>query len=145
MSVFVSAMDEGSGGKRAEEMFKGGTIIVADCSLGNVGQLSADLLISTLKMSKVGYIDDDALLPAIGIEAGKLAVNVEIFALEESSIFVMQQRAPIVGKRAEKYASKIRVWVEKSGFKVDSSLGSRSFDLLFLFRKCSCSHLYLRT
>ena len=35
-------------------------------SVGNLGQLSADLLINTLYMSKAGYFYDDSFLPAIG-------------------------------------------------------------------------------
>ncbi len=35
-------------------------------SIGNVGQLAADLVISTLSMAKVGYLYDDSLLPVVG-------------------------------------------------------------------------------
>ena len=35
-------------------------------SVGNVGQLAADLLISTLWMNKVGYLYDDSILPVVG-------------------------------------------------------------------------------
>ena len=35
-------------------------------SVGNVGQLAADLVISTLCMTKVGYLHDDSIVPVIG-------------------------------------------------------------------------------
>ena len=35
-------------------------------SVGNVGQLTADLIISTLWMDRVGYILHDAITPAVG-------------------------------------------------------------------------------
>lgn len=34
--------------------------------MGNVGQLTADLLISTLQLEKQGYLYDDSLLPMVG-------------------------------------------------------------------------------
>lgn len=35
-------------------------------SVGNVGQLAADLIISTLQLQKVGYFHSDCLIPMIG-------------------------------------------------------------------------------
>ena len=35
-------------------------------SVGNVGQLAVDLMISTLKMKKVGHIHDESITPVIG-------------------------------------------------------------------------------
>ena len=34
--------------------------------MGNVGQLAADLVISTLQMKKVGHITDDSITPVVG-------------------------------------------------------------------------------
>lgn len=38
-------------------------------SVGNVGQLAADLLINTLKLTHVGYLSDPAILPLVGNDA----------------------------------------------------------------------------
>jgi len=35
-------------------------------SVGNVAQLSVDLVVNTLKLSRVGYICDTSLLPLVG-------------------------------------------------------------------------------
>ena len=35
-------------------------------SVGNVGQLAADLIISTLCLERVGYLYDDSIVPVIG-------------------------------------------------------------------------------
>lgn len=35
-------------------------------SIGNVGQLTTDLLISTLRPSKVGYLYTDCVVPVVG-------------------------------------------------------------------------------
>ena len=59
--VFQRAADAGG----AE--FGGSTLVVADVSRGNVGQLAADLLITTLQMRRVGYFNDADVLPAVGV------------------------------------------------------------------------------
>ena len=38
-------------------------------SVGNVGQLTADLLINTLELSRVGYVQDPTILPLVGNDA----------------------------------------------------------------------------
>lgn len=53
----------------ASPMFKGATLVVADVSRGNVGQLAADLLITTLQMKRVGYFEDPDVLPAVGVRS----------------------------------------------------------------------------
>lgn len=35
-------------------------------SVGNVGQLTSDLIISSTEMTKIGYIHDDSTLPMVG-------------------------------------------------------------------------------
>ena len=35
-------------------------------SVGNVGQLTVDLLVSTMHMEKVGYLSTDAVYPVVG-------------------------------------------------------------------------------
>lgn len=47
--------------------FKGTTLLIADVSRGNVGQLAADLLVTTLQMQRVGYFNDPDVLPAVGL------------------------------------------------------------------------------
>lgn len=52
-------------------------------SIGNVGQLTADLLVSSLGSEKVGYLDDPYVLPCVGNDAygpvpqGDLALPLE--------------------------------------------------------------------
>ena len=41
-------------------------ILQPSVSVGNVGQLAVDLLISTLCLEKSGYLYDDSILPVIG-------------------------------------------------------------------------------
>lgn len=52
-------------------------------SIGNVGQLAVDLLISSLKAEKIGYLDEPNVLPCVGNDAyspsppGKLVLPLE--------------------------------------------------------------------
>lgn len=54
-------------------------------SIGNVGQLAVDLLISSLEAEKIGCLDDPNVLPCVGNDAytpspvGKLALPLEGF------------------------------------------------------------------
>lgn len=56
-------------------------------SIGNVGQLAADLLVSSMGTERVGYLDDPHVLPCVGNDAygpvpqGDLALPLEGFAL----------------------------------------------------------------
>lgn len=63
---FAWEMPFRAAGAGAAPAFKGATLLVADVARGNVGQLAADLLISTLQMQRVGYFDDPDVLPAVG-------------------------------------------------------------------------------
>mmetsp|Transcript_70671 Transcript_70671/g.103573 ORF Transcript_70671/g.103573 Transcript_70671/m.103573 type:complete len:263 (+) Transcript_70671:64-852(+) len=97
-------------------VFKGATLVVADVSRGNVGQLAADLLITTMQMTRVGYFDDPDVLPAVGMENGKLSVNTELFAAQDSSLFVLQQRSPAVASHEGAYGQRMAAWIRKSAF-----------------------------
>lgn len=52
-------------------------------SIGNVGQLAADLLVSSMGTERVGYLDDPYVLPCVGNDAygpvpqGDLALPLE--------------------------------------------------------------------
>ncbi|NXC18740.1 PSMG2 protein, partial [Corythaeola cristata] len=54
------------GGGSASSDFKGFTLLMPAVSVGNVGQLAIDLVISTLDMTKVGYFYTDCLVPMVG-------------------------------------------------------------------------------
>ncbi len=37
--------------------------------MGNIAQLAVDLIINTLKLPRIGYLDDESLLPLVGNDA----------------------------------------------------------------------------
>lgn len=58
-------------------------IIQPALSIGNVGQLAVDLLVSSMRAARIGYLDDPFILPCIGNNAyeplpiGELALPLE--------------------------------------------------------------------
>ncbi|KAL6502522.1 hypothetical protein OROHE_024527 [Orobanche hederae] len=78
------------------------TLVLPALSIGNVGQLAVDLLISSLKADKIGYLDDPNVLPCVGNDAysplplGKLALPVEAYESSSSALTLVQQRSPVI-------------------------------------------------
>ncbi|KAG6436252.1 hypothetical protein SASPL_101138 [Salvia splendens] len=82
-------------------------------SIGNVGQLAVDLLISSLKADKVGCLDDPNVLPCFGNDAyspsplGKLALSLEAYESSSSGLTLVQQRSPVLKGIMVAYAKNI--------------------------------------
>lgn len=102
----------------------GFTLIMPAISVGNVGQLTCDLLIHTLKLTKTGCLYDQSLQPLVGndafestgVAAGKLVTSAEVFESQEKKIVVIQQRAALVQGRAAEFRRKLIDWVKVTGF-----------------------------
>ncbi|XP_029446816.1 proteasome assembly chaperone 2 [Rhinatrema bivittatum] len=104
--------------------FRGFTLILPAVSVGNVGQLAADLIISTLDMTKVGYIYTDCLVPVVGNNpyatseenAPELSINAEVYSLATKKLAVIQIRSPIVKNKSRSFCQLLISWVKKNGF-----------------------------
>ncbi|KAJ8302827.1 hypothetical protein KUTeg_019223 [Tegillarca granosa] len=80
------------------------SLVVPAVSVGNVGQLAADLLISTLWMERIGYIHHQSILPVVGNDpfahrdskTCKVVTSCEVYESLEHKLIVVQQRAPFV-------------------------------------------------
>ncbi|XP_030645112.1 proteasome assembly chaperone 2 isoform X2 [Chanos chanos] len=104
--------------------FKGYTLIMPAVSVGNVGQLAADLIISTLNMPRVGHFHTDCLIPMVGNnpyatsseDAAELSTNAEVYALNDIKLAVLQIRAPIIQTRVRSFRKLIVAWIKTSGF-----------------------------
>eukprot|EP00250_Pteridium_aquilinum_P015976 c22869_g1_i1 orf=102-953(+) len=92
------------------------TLVVPALSIGNVGQLAVDLIISSLQAHKVGYLDDPCVLPCIGndpfgsIDRGELAVALEVYEGKDDDLRIVQQRAPVIKGTMLKFAKNLSVW-----------------------------------
>lgn len=80
----------------SSEALAGSTLVVAAVGAGNVGQLAADLLVSTLALPRLGALEDSHLMPCVGRapyahELGA-AVALELYG-QAGGLCVLQQRS----------------------------------------------------
>ncbi|EMG50551.1 psmg2 Proteasome assembly chaperone 2 [Candida maltosa Xu316] len=80
--------------------FSKSTLIIPSISLGNIPQLTIDLLIHTYNLTKIGYLDDTYLYPfASPIDYHSDPISGISHAIEiyhGENITVLQQRSPII-------------------------------------------------
>lgn len=93
-------------------------------AVGNVGQLAVDLIVSTLNMSRVGFIHTDCLIPMAGNnpyttckeDAEELHTPAEVYTAAEQKLAVLQIRAPIIQAKSKKFRQLLVSWIKASGF-----------------------------
>ncbi|XP_031722363.1 proteasome assembly chaperone 2 [Anarrhichthys ocellatus] len=104
--------------------FKDFTLVLPAVAVGNVGQLAVDLIVSTLNMSRVGYIHTDCLIPMTGNnpytickdDAEQLHTPAEVYTAAELKMAVLQIRAPIIQTKSKKFRQLLVSWIKASGF-----------------------------
>ena len=82
----------------------GCTLVLPAVTVANVGQLAVDLLVSTLELPRVGYLEHASVLPCVGNDPyvasaashGNVATSMELYGHASKSLVVMQQRSPVV-------------------------------------------------
>ncbi|KAJ1410443.1 Proteasome assembly chaperone 2 [Sesbania bispinosa] len=81
------------------------TLILPALSIGNVGQLATDLLISSMGSERVGYLDDPYVLPCVGNDAyDPFLKETLLFLLKvllpyespSNALTIIQQRSPVI-------------------------------------------------
>ncbi|KAL4629981.1 proteasome assembly chaperone 2 [Arapaima gigas] len=110
--------------ENAPPSFKGFTLIMPAVSVGNVGQLATDLLISSLGMPRVGYLHTDCLIPMAGNNpyavsgesAAELSTNAEVYCLSDVRLTVLQIRAPVIQTKSRKFRKLVLSWIKACGF-----------------------------
>ncbi|XP_070603600.1 proteasome assembly chaperone 2 [Erythrolamprus reginae] len=104
--------------------FKGFTLLMPAVSVGNVGQLATDLVISTLQMPRVGYFYTDCLVPMVGNnpyattedDATDLCINAEVYAATSKELVVLQIRSPFIKNKYRLFCQTLLSWVQNTGF-----------------------------
>ncbi|EPB85784.1 hypothetical protein HMPREF1544_07453 [Mucor circinelloides 1006PhL] len=86
--------------------FKASTLILPTVSIGNVPQLASDLIIHTFKLERVGFLDDDSVMPVSGVREDTdlpgTTVPIEVYQSKDQRWTCIQQRSPTIkGKRQE--------------------------------------------
>ncbi|XP_063779494.1 proteasome assembly chaperone 2 [Pseudophryne corroboree] len=100
------------------------TLLLPAVSVGNVGQLAIDLIVSTLNMPKVGYFYTDCLVPMVGNNpyatndenSLELCTNAEVYALPSRGLTVLQIRSSLIKKKSRAFRQALTCWIKKCGF-----------------------------
>ncbi|XP_058214066.1 uncharacterized protein LOC131325687 [Rhododendron vialii] len=109
------------------------TLILPGLSIGNVGQLAVDLLVSSTGAERIGYLDDPNLLPCVGNDAylpspqGDLALPLEAYDSTSNSLILIQQRSPVVKGMMIEFAKNVADFAAASGKKHIVLLSSLDF------------------
>ncbi|XP_011882768.1 PREDICTED: proteasome assembly chaperone 2-like [Vollenhovia emeryi] len=82
------------------------TLVLPSVAVGNVGQLSVDLLISNLNLPKIGQIFSTSFVPVVGANAynersTELITAIDVYAGVSQRVVVVQIRSPYVGELVE--------------------------------------------
>ncbi|KAI8554375.1 hypothetical protein RHMOL_Rhmol05G0093900 [Rhododendron molle] len=118
-------------GKRLHEECS--TLILPGVSIGNVGQLAVDLLVSSTGAERIGYLDDPNVLPCVGNDAylpspqGDLALPLEAYDSTSNSLTLIQQRSPVVKGMMIEFAKNVADFAAASGKKHIVLLSSLDF------------------
>ncbi|XP_060100022.1 proteasome assembly chaperone 2 isoform X2 [Heteronotia binoei] len=108
----------------ARPEFQGFTLLMPAVSVGNVGQLTVDLVISTLGMTKFGYFYTDCLVPMVGNNpyatteenATELCINAEVYAVPSKELVVLQIRSPFIKNKYRHFCDALLSWVKGCSF-----------------------------
>ncbi|KAH7575146.1 hypothetical protein ACOSP7_005442 [Xanthoceras sorbifolium] len=108
-------------------------LILPALSIGNVGQLAVDLLVSSTRAETVGYLDDPFVLPCVGNDAyrpiprGDLALPLQAYESSSSGLTLVQQRSPVVKGMMVEYAKNLAEFAATNGKKHVIVLSSLDF------------------
>jgi len=97
-------------------------ILPALNNIANIGQLTIDLLITSLNVNRVGYFDSPYLLPIIGSDpygnnTNFLATNIEIYQNDDKSISIIQIRSPVISKKGNEMVKDLFECIKSINFK----------------------------
>ncbi|KAK3195601.1 hypothetical protein Dsin_026911 [Dipteronia sinensis] len=108
-------------------------LVLPALSIGNVGQLAVDLLVSSTRAETVGYLDDPFVLPCVGNDAycpiprGYLALPLQAYESSSSGMTLVQQRSPVVKGMMIEYAKNLAEFAATNGKKHVVVLSSLDF------------------
>ncbi|XP_037364774.1 proteasome assembly chaperone 2 [Talpa occidentalis] len=100
----------------------GFTLLMPAVSVGNVGQLAIDLIVSTLNMHKIGYFYTDCLVPMVGNNpyataeenSTELSINAEVYSLPSKKLMALQLRSIFIKYKSKSFCEKLLSWVKSS-------------------------------
>lgn len=106
------------------------TFIFPSVSIGNIGQLASDLLISSLSNThKAGYAITDLVQPIVGHDAfiqnsTDLSLSLELYENKNLKLVILQQRAPLFKGKRNAFVQLLTEFIQKENFKESICLTS---------------------
>ena len=109
----------------------GFTCLMPTVSIGNVGQLSLDLIIATLPCEQIGSIVHKAVVPLFGRNAlrkssRKPTTAIDVFVCKEHKLLLIQVRSSVVKRYRHRFVEDLYSWL--SSKKVSRLLVLSSLD-----------------
>lgn len=100
------------------------TLVMPLCAVGNIGQLSCDLIISTLlfkhECQLIGRLYSPALMPVVGPNAysieGPLTTSTEVYESKKHKLIIIQQRTSYYKALKDIYTNELVNWIKESKF-----------------------------
>jgi len=142
MASFFIPYDENV--QLSDGQWNGYTLILPCVSVGNVPQLTTDLLINMLiktnddhhgagkDLELIGYIRSENVHPFAGpdpfsIHGQLFATSIQVFVSKSKKLIIIQQRSPIYKERRNEFYAELSDWISKHNFSLILLLTS-SFD-----------------
>ncbi|XP_047469047.1 proteasome assembly chaperone 2-like [Penaeus chinensis] len=105
-----------------QKQLNGYTLVIPSVSVGNVGQLTIDLLISTLPTKKIGIVHHPAIHAMVGGDpynpsSKEVTTSADLHLVEEHSIVILQIRAPLIKHERQKFLEELVAWCKNVGIK----------------------------
>lgn len=104
------------------QTFKDFTLIIPSVSVGNVPQLTVDLIVATHNLEKVGVFWHPAIIPSVGgdpygSDANEVSTAVELYANDALKIASVQIRSGIAAKFALHFFKQLKTFIVEQSFK----------------------------
>jgi proteasome assembly chaperone 2 len=109
---FISALDSNTPISFAKK-----SLFLPSLNVGNIGQLSIDVILTTFQLKRVGFLVSPYVTPSVGnYTSNSVTTSLEVFQSTSGSTFYIQQRAPICKGRNREYTLDLVEWIKASEF-----------------------------
>ena len=101
---------------KEEVDLKNHTLILPSVAVGNVGQLTVDLLISSLQLRRIGHFWNSSFIPIVGTNpydenSKEICTAADFYHSPEKKVLVLQIRSPLI-KRLSQFFTELRNFIK---------------------------------
>ncbi|XP_042891164.1 proteasome assembly chaperone 2-like [Penaeus japonicus] len=105
-----------------QKQLNGFTLVIPSVSVGNVGQLTIDLLISSLPTKKIGIVHHPAIHAMVGGDpynpkSKEVTTSADLHLVQEHSLVILQIRSPLIKHEKQKFLEELVAWCKNTGIK----------------------------